>query len=327
MGFEDHLDDRALLDALQHWDLGPHPAIATLSGGLNSRVWRVTASNGDFVAKLTRDSDPFEAGLLIAEQLEHRGFSAGEPRRRRDGSLVLPLAQGTLGLIRFVPGEPLTGPGKMRTWGTVMARLHRAMAELPRVPPSLTKWPWPWLDPSSSIVAARPWLGEALSLVAGRARAVAQSRSLTAGVLHGDGAPVTVDQTSGRMSVLDWGAAMWGPLLYDIASAYWFAVVEPGLDPATFEPFVAAYREAGPLGDQEWRSLPLFVRLRAVVQAFYFAWRCDNDVLIGLTREQNLAKLDEARHWLEASLASAGQPQPDGPLPPSRPASDRFCIL
>jgi Ser/Thr protein kinase RdoA (MazF antagonist) len=113
---------------------------------------------------------------------------------------------------------------------------------------------------------------------------------------------VIVDPATGQTSVIDWGAAMWGPLLYDVASAYWFSVVEPGLDAPAFDPFVTAYRDAGVIGDHEWRSLPAFVRLRAAVQAFYFAWRCDNDVLVGHSREQNQAKLGDARRFLESAV-------------------------
>ena len=36
--------------------------------------------------------------------------------------------------------------------------------------------------------------------------------SLTQGVLHGDGAPVVV-VAAGAPAILDWGAALWGPLL------------------------------------------------------------------------------------------------------------------
>ena len=94
---------------------------------------------------------------------------------------------------------------------------------------------------------------------------------------------------------------MWGPLLYDVASAYWFSVIEPKLDPRVFEPFLKAYRDAALLNAQEWHHLPVFIRLRGAVQGFYFAWRCDNNIQTGLSYAgENEKKLEDVRQKIES---------------------------
>ena len=130
-------------------------------------------------------------------------------------------------------------------------------------------------------------------------RKLEMARSLTLGIVHGDGAPVLVDAASGQRAVIDWGAAMWGPLLYDVASARWFFQFRDQGDPADFAPFLDAYRDRGPMPAEELGDLDIFVRLRCAVQAFYFAWRIADDVRIGLADPaENRRGLDDAyRAW------------------------------
>ena len=297
------IDEDKLRRLLQDWELGSVSEIAVLPGGSNSQTWKITARRGDFVAKVASDTATFKGGLEIAEQLEVAGFSAGRPIRRRDGSLVLRSSGRALCVIAFIPGNPLdlsqsTG---MHTWGATMARLHGALLLLPNVPVGVRRWPWRWLDHNADHVRSRSWLRSAITKTASQARKLTEKRDLTLGIIHGDGAPVIQDSGTGRVSVLDWGAAMWGPLLYDIASAYWFSVIEPNLDPRVFEPFLKAYRDAALLNAQEWDYLPVFIRLRAAVQGFYFAWRCDNNIQTGLSYAgENERKLQDVRQKIES---------------------------
>ncbi len=297
------IDEGKLRRSLQGWELGSVCEIAVLPGGSNSQTWKIAAQHGDFVAKVASDTAAFKGGLEIAEQLELAGFSAGRPIRRRDGSLVLRSSGGALGVIAFIPGTPLdlSQSVGMHTWGATMARLHRALLLLPNVPVGVRRWPWRWLDHNADHVRSRPWLQSAITKAASQARKLTETRDLTLGIIHGDGAPVIQDSGTGRVSVIDWGAAMWGPLLYDVASAYWFSVIEPNLDPLVFEPFLKAYRDAALLNAQEWQDLPVFIRLRGAVQGFYFAWRSDNNIQTGLSYAgENEQKLEDVRQKIES---------------------------
>ena len=72
-------DETALRSALTAWSVQPLFAIAPITGGVNSRTWRVECPSGRFVAKLVADDLTFDAGLFVAEYLESVGFSAGGP--------------------------------------------------------------------------------------------------------------------------------------------------------------------------------------------------------------------------------------------------------
>jgi Ser/Thr protein kinase RdoA (MazF antagonist) len=195
----------------------------------------------------------------------------------------------------------------MRTWGSTMALLHcillhHILLRLPRAPAGVRRWPWRWLDPAANHVVSRPWLRDALTSVLSQAEYVVTTRNLTLGIIHGDGAPVMVDSSTRRLSVIDWGAAMWGPLLYDVATAYWFSVIERGLGSSVFDGFMRAYLDAAPIKADESQSLDAFIRLRGIVLGFYFAWRCDNDIQTGLSPGDNELNLADIREKIERLL-------------------------
>jgi Ser/Thr protein kinase RdoA (MazF antagonist) len=294
-------DEAGIESALAAWQIATPATIERLGGGFNSRTWRIACGDREFVAKLVSHNTTFEAGLLVAEQLERAGFRAGGPLRTRSGTLTVPLADESLALLRFAPGEPIdpTRPDDLRIWGDTLAQLHLVQQQVPMIPEGLPRWPWAWLDPTMAYLGVEPWVRPMVERALQQVRALEAARPFTLGIVHGDGAPVLVDPASGTRSVIDWGAAMYGPLLYDVASAYWLFQFKDAGDPADFAPFLDAYRDRAPLPADELDGLEFFVRLRCAVQALYFAWRIADDVHIGLADPaENRRGLEDAhRAW------------------------------
>jgi thiamine kinase-like enzyme len=108
--------------------------------------------------------------------------------------------------------------------------------------------------------------------------------------LHGDpAAEAFLRQPTGEVALIDWGGAMHGPVLYDVASAAMYA--------GTPEHVVPAYLGQRPeLKDEVDTGLNGFLRLRWAVQAGYFAWRCSTDVRTGIADPaENRKGLADAR--------------------------------
>jgi homoserine kinase type II len=279
-----HMDEVAIKPIVEEW-LGP-VALSRLEGGMNSAAWLVEAGDGSrFVVKASAASDA--AGLAVAERLQERGFRAGGPvriLRTEDGGLVA--------LLRFVPGRPLTR-ADAEVVGETLGLAHSLLAELP-APDGLDHWPWQWLD-SSSIEAAD--LRRQADVV------IAQTEALTAeishGILHGDPAPEAFLADRNEVGLIDWGAAVHGPLLYDLASAYMYS--GPGV--------VLGYRRTGPLPMVELEHLDLFRRFRWVVQAWYFSWRIATNDMTGISSAgENDEGLEHARNaLLQPPSAESGQ--------------------
>jgi Ser/Thr protein kinase RdoA (MazF antagonist) len=294
-------DTTALHTMLDAWPLQGSIAIETLGGGFNSHTWLVSCDSGRFVAKLAPHSPTFEAGLAVAEYLEQLGFRAGGPLRTSAGALTVRTGDQMLALLRFVPGAPID-PARsedVSRWGQALAQAHTLLRQIPNVPAGLPRWPWAWLDPTADHLDIVAWVRPAVVSVLEELRQLEAARPLTLGIVHGDGASVLLDAATGAQAVIDWGAAMWGPLLYDVASARWLFQFHHGHDPRDFAPFLAAYRGQAPLPASELDALNLFVRLRCAVQAFYFSWRIANDVRTGLADPSaNQRGLDQAhRSW------------------------------
>jgi aminoglycoside phosphotransferase (APT) family kinase protein len=268
------VDEVAVKRIVEKW-VGP-VALGRLEGGMNSAVWVVeTCDGGRFVVKTTAASD--EAGLAVAAALEERQFRAGGPVRIRvtdEGELVA--------LLRFVPGLPLTA-ADAAVVGETLGRAHSLLAEV-TAPDGLEHWPWRWLD--SSLIEAADLRRQADVVIA---EAEALTADASHGILHGDPAPDAFLADGNEVGLIDWGAAIHGPLLYDLASAYMYS--GPGV--------VSGYRQTEPLPTIELEQLDLFRRFRWVVQAWYFSWRIATDNMTGIsTAGENDEGLNDARRAL-----------------------------
>ena len=120
---------------------------------------------------------------------------------------------------------------------------------------------------------------------------------MTWGLLHADPAPEAfrLDPATGRCGVIDWSYALYGPLLYDLASAVMY-VGGPGQRGT----LIRAYLGAGTLRPAEVeRGLAPMLRFRWAVQANYFAWRIAENNLTGISGpEENEKGLEDARRFL-----------------------------
>jgi Ser/Thr protein kinase RdoA (MazF antagonist) len=286
--------------ALDAWQLPGPLRIEPLEGGINSHTWRVRSATGLFVAKLVGNNTTFESGLLVAEYLDQAGFQAGGPIRTPDGALTVPVGDQTLALLRFAHGEEIdsTQVEDLRIWGATMGRFHRLLQQMPKIPAGLPRWPW--LDPAADHVRIESWIQPAIEEVLDLVSRLEAERPLTMGIVHGDGAWPLVERATGEPAVIDWGAAMWGPLLYDLGSAYWYFQFGQAHAARAFAPFLEAYQHRGPLPADELAAVDLFARVRCAVQGFYFSWRLANDIRTGLAdAAENQQGLDDARYTWE----------------------------
>jgi Ser/Thr protein kinase RdoA (MazF antagonist) len=295
-------DQMPLLTALDAWHLPGPLRIEPLEGGMNSHAWRVDAAGELFVAKLVSDSTTFEAGLLVAEYLGQMDFQAGAPVRTLAGALTVRVGTQRLALLRFVPGEEIdsTQVEDLRIWGATMGQFHSLLQHMPEISVGLPRWPWHWFDSNAEHVRIESWIGPAIEQSLDEIHQLESTHRLTLGVVHGDGAYPLVDRATGATAVIDWGAAMWGPLLYDIGSAYWYFQFGQANATQAFAPFLEAYQHHGRLPAEELAVIDIFVRMRCAVQGFYFSWRIANDIRTGIANaSENQQGLDDARYTWE----------------------------
>lgn len=283
----------------EEWAL-PEARLTRLDGGLGSRTWIVDDAGRRWVLKAVAPGlgGNLAGGLVVARRLDRAGIPAGAPEPTRTGDLTARVGGRRLGLLAWVPGEPLTGAdqGERRLIGSTLGRVHLALSGA--VVPATQRFHW--VDPAARHLSLRPWLRPA---VAAAVAALERPglRAWSTGLLHADPAPgaFRLDPVTGRCGVIDWSTALYGPLLYDLASAAMFL---GGLDSSA--EMTEAYLATGVLSRAETEEgLALMLRFRWAVQADYFARRIAGNDLTGIAGPQDNEKgLEDARRALLTAL-------------------------
>jgi Ser/Thr protein kinase RdoA (MazF antagonist) len=297
----------------RYWGLGD-VRITAHNGGMGSATWFIDHEGSRWVAKAVAPDagSQFAGGLELARCLEQAGIPAGAPVPTADGQLAVDVGAGWLAVLTWAPGHPLSGESgcERELIGTTLARVHRALAGHDAGGAQR----FHWVDPDADRLSLRPWLRQAIT-AALDALDAADPATMSWGLLHADPAPEAfrLDPATGLCGVIDWSYFLYGPLLYDLASAVMYVG-----GPGRAGELVEAYLRLGVLDRAEVEhGLAPMLRFRWAVQADYFAWRIAENDLTGIDGpHENEKGLEDARRFLSYS--------PDGlstilPWPALRP--------
>ncbi|GAA3136313.1 homoserine kinase type II [Kribbella aluminosa] len=264
----------------EHWDL-KHATLEVLTGGMNSVTWLASTGADRVVLKAVGPDDAgFEPGLKLAVRLDDAGVPTGRPRVSKRGRLVERVDGRQVAVLEYVDGEELV-PFDQAAIGDVLGRVHSAA---PVASGETGDW-LRFLLPFEGSLDLDPWIRPAVEGAVAEAIALGP---VSWAWLHGDPAAEAFRrQADGRVALIDWGSAMRGPILYDVASAAMYVG----------RPVVPAYLERRPdLADELREGLEVFLRVRYAVQAGYFAWRITTNLLTGISGpEDNQKGLADAR--------------------------------
>jgi homoserine kinase type II len=130
---EEALQARALLAA---WSLGEVLGVEPVPGGATNRVYRVESATGSAFLRVYKRAERSLAErehALIAHVRAH-GLPAPAPIAARSGSTVVEQQGSVCALYEPAAGSQLCGselsPGQVSATGSLLARLHRALAPL-----------------------------------------------------------------------------------------------------------------------------------------------------------------------------------------------------
>jgi Ser/Thr protein kinase RdoA (MazF antagonist) len=285
----------------QEWGLSDL-RITEHNGGMNSLTWWIDAPDRRWVAKSVPASSgvDFLGGLAVAAEVQAAGIPAGAAIPTRAGTVTTTIADTATGgrrplaLLDYVPGDELSDsdPADIRLVGTTLGRVHVALrgARVDGVRRLRG------INLEAEYMGVRDWIRPAVANVL-REYAELDHDSLTSGLLHSDPAPEAfrLDRSSGVVGLIDWGAALSGPLLYDVASAVMYV---GGLDRAGG--LLDAYLASGALTSAEVdRGVSTMLKFRWAIQAMYFAWRTAHDDLTGIDdADGNEVGLADAKRML-----------------------------
>ncbi|MFI5697468.1 phosphotransferase enzyme family protein [Kribbella sp. NPDC051586] len=265
------------------WDLKPS-RVEVLAGGMNSAAWLAVADEWQVVLKaVSAEDSAFEPGLELAARLDDGGVLTGRPWPSKSGRLVERVDGRQVAVLEYVGGEELGESVEDQVAiGDLLGRVHSVAA---LESGELGDW-LQLLIQFDDVLDLEPWIRPAVEGAVADALSLGQ---LTWAWLHGDPAAEAFRrQPDGQVGLIDWGGAMQGPILYDVASAAMYNT------PTHVVPAYLARRPE--LADEVDRGLDIFLAVRWAVQAAYFAWRITNNVLTGIAGPaDNLKGLTDAR--------------------------------
>lgn len=217
--------------------------------------------------------------------------------RTQAGELTVSEEGEWLALLRYVPGVAvaLDTPESLAVWGRAMGRIHSLLVDVtsPEGLPLAESRSPPEVPP----VAGAEWVGPAITEATD---AIQRLSGLTEGIYHGDGCEPRRDPATGEVSVIDWGTAGYGPLLIDVGTTCWYLQSDYQRKCEELAPFLEAYLAAAPIHSTELAHLDAFIRLRAAMSGWYFAWRIDQGYTAGADAEWNASGLAQARQLWES---------------------------
>jgi Ser/Thr protein kinase RdoA (MazF antagonist) len=263
-------EDQIRVALRTQWHLRPEECVA-VSTSDRAATWLVTAGGDRYVAKLASglDREQLQVGLTVAEHLDRIGYTVGGPVWSVDGMLAVPLAGGSLALLRYVPGRPLDGsnPVDQLWWGDLLGAVHRGLSGFSH-PRLIRLRP---LNPDLPHLSLEPWLRPAVAGATAALVRLTVTDQLTYGVVHGDPRPGSfrLDPGTGRTGMIGWDCVAIGLLMFDLANAVAYAG-----GPERAVELLDGYRAAGPLPPGEIdAALPVVLRCRWARRADGFARR------------------------------------------------------
>jgi Ser/Thr protein kinase RdoA (MazF antagonist) len=290
-------------------------SITPMGSGWNSQTWLVQTTGGRLVAKVADrlDAEGLDSGLRTAEFAASRGLPCGAPVRTRDRRLTVPVPDGVLALLSFMPGTPpdLSLPEQLARAGRVLARAHRILRDCPVGDQPRFQWPWQWVTRCLDTIPMPAHVQEAARRTWQDVVPAVEEHDLTISLIHSDPGPegflLHADDPA-RDAIIDWSTSLRGPLLYDLAS---FKVITHRTAPRAIAWLIDGYLDEAPGLARQLPHLDVVVRARWVANAIYFASRIERGITRGAdTSTGNEEGLATAYH----GMTGAADAPTTGPL-------------
>lgn len=282
--------------------IGSLQALAPCSGGIENTNYFADTDRGRYVLtlfeRLGAGELPFY--LRLMKHLADAGLPVPDPKADASGALLFALAGKPAAVVDRLPGAHHLAPdaGDCEALGTLMARLHGAVADFPLVQPNLRGIDWwrrtvpevlPSLTPDRAALMADELAWQE------RLGATPAWAALPRGAVHGDLFRDNVMFEADRLSgVFDFYFAGVDTFGYDLAVALndWCVDLGTGrLDEPRAEALVRGYESVRRLQPAEHRLLPAL--LRSAAFRFWLSRSWD----LHLPREALVLKAHDPDHF------------------------------
>ncbi|NHJ05250.1 MAG: hypothetical protein EAX90_10520 [Candidatus Heimdallarchaeota archaeon] len=313
----------------QNYDLGELISINSLESGHESDNVMIETLKGKFVFKcFSQEAENIRESFILQDLLFTKGVKLPQPIKTNNNDFVAILdSNKTIAIQSFVPGKPVAlrdkQPKKMLS---LMGWFGKYLGEFHYLSKSITKeeikkkikresffnqasglkWMIEIYEKADSILPIHEknqkilrefelYLTETAELF---------KNNLSLGIIQSDLKPGDFFVENNNFTgILDFNGASYAHLMNELGTWIMYTSLYKPENKTFFQDFIKSYLEYSKVPSYELKYIPLFLKGRAFVQFFYFAYRICHNITQGLEEgETNMDGFQDGIDLVERSL-------------------------
>ncbi|MFW9995482.1 MAG: phosphotransferase [Candidatus Odinarchaeota archaeon] len=303
---------------IQHYNIG-HTIIQVdeLESGFQSDNYRVLTDKGNFVIRILHDTaENITYAMNVYNYLASHGVKTPQPQLTKQNNLVLPHEGKIIVIQTFLEGSAYYEDENLEKvdqflplYGRELGRVHQVLLQM--VADQGTERLSKRQDTVSYVKEAGLKYMPDIAYIDDQYKLWKEDISklpcneLTRAVIHGDVGPKDFffkdDVFSG---ILDFNAASYDYLLFDIASMMMYCGLYGQERSSEYTSFIKAYLSESPVKKDELKWLHIILRTRWLLQVFYHQYRYVKGITQGLETakaEENLQGVKDGVYFLKVT--------------------------
>jgi len=313
----------------RHYNLGEIEAINHLESGHESDNVKVTTDRGEYVIKyFSREPEGVRENIILQDLLFSKGVKLPQPIKTVTDDLVVEYSPTeTIAIQSFIPGEDIVDrykdPEKMyalMSWfGKHLGGFHflsktiteseirqRIKRESFFDRTSGLRWVKEQYKKADTILPQHERNKTILKEFEVYLKEVEEifTNNLSLGIVHTDLKPGDFFVENNELTgILDFNGASYSYLINELGTWVMYTSFYKSVNKIPFQNFIKSYLENSEIPIQELKFIPIFLKGRAFVQYFYYAYRNYNNITQGLGEgETNIQGFEKGISLVERSL-------------------------
>ena len=312
----------------KNYDLGEVIAITTLESGHESDNLLIETTKGKVVLKFfSKEIEDLEESIILQDLLYAKGVKLPQPIKTKDNDLAVKHGSSKVIAIQsFITGEAITFRDNEEKMFSLMNWFGKHLGEFHYLSKLITKkeisskikrknffdqssglkWMIEIFENANTIIPPHKQSKKILKefeIYLTEAEELFRS-DITQGIIQSDIKPGDFFAENNTLTgILDFNDASYAHLMNELGTWVMYTSLYKPENKKFFQDFIKSYLEYSKVPINELKYIPLFLKGRAFVQFFYFAYRIHNGIIQGLEEgETNMDGFQDGIDLVEQSL-------------------------
>jgi Ser/Thr protein kinase RdoA (MazF antagonist) len=292
----------------ENYSLGKIISINPLESGHQSDNVKVTTEKGEYVVKyFPQESASLVESMILQDLLFSKGVKLPQPIKTVSNDFFVEFSETeTIAIQSFIRGEDIVDrdndPEKMyslMSWfGKHIGEFHCLSSSIDKAElrkrikrkdffdlSGGTNWIKEQYDNADTILPDHPMNDKILEEFETYLKEIdaLYKSNLSLGIIHTDLKPGDFFVENGELTgILDFSGAFYSFIISELGTWIMYTSLYKPENKIHFETFIKSYLESSKIPMHELKFIPVFLKGRAFVQFFYFAYRIHNNITQGL---------------------------------------------